>query len=268
MKFVTLNDISIHFEDIGPADGLPIVFSNSLGTDFRIWDGVINAFKASSMPPMRFIRYDKRGHGLSDAPMAPYTIDEHVADLDALLDHLEVKDAVVIGLSVGGLITQALSALSPDKMRAIVLMDTSHKIGDKGLWTSRINTVREKGLEAIASSILERWFSDDFRRTRKTEFSAYSNMLIRTPLEGYLGTCSAIRDADLEEIARNIKLPTLLLVGSNDGATPPQLVGSTHKLIPGSQFEIIDGPGHLPNLEMPEETAKLIEDFLKENAIA
>lgn len=267
MKFETLNGIALHFTDEGPADGIPIVFSNSLGTDFRIWDGLIAAFNADSPNTFRFIRYDKRGHGLSDAPPAPYIIEDHTKDLIALLDHLDVNNAIIVGLSVGGLITQSLTASAPEKVRAIVLMDTAHKIGNDELWNNRITHIRENGIEAITDDIMERWFSENFRQSRKSEFSAYRNMLVRTPLEGYLGTCAAIRDADLGDVAKSIGKPTLLLVGSNDGSTPPELVESTHKLITGSSFEVIDGPGHLPNIEKPEETSIYILNFFKENAI-
>lgn len=267
MQFARINDITIHFRDEGPEDGVPVVFSNSLGTDFRIWDAMISAMKNRAPNKFRFIRYDKRGHGVSDAPPAPYLMDDHVDDLVALLDHLDVESAVVIGLSVGGLIAQGLADKSPHKIRALILSDTGHKIGDEELWDTRIMAIRESGIAAISKTILERWFSRNFRNSRKSEFAAYANMLVRTPLEGYLGTCAAIRNADMTRIAKAITLPTLLIVGSNDGSTPPELMAETHELISGSRFEIIDGPGHLPCIEKPEITAELVLDFLKENNI-
>ena len=264
MQFASINGLTIHFADTGPRNAPAIVFSNSLGTDFRVWDKLLAAFEGS----MRVIRYDKRGHGLTDAPPAPYRMEDHVGDLAGLLDHLKVKNAIVVGLSVGGMIAQGLHASRPDLIRAIVLMDTAHKIGTEPLWNDRIKAVEEKGIAAISPMILERWFSPAFRQHETTEFALWRNMLERTTVAGYSGTCAALRDADNTENAKRINVPVLLLAGSNDGSTPPDLVRSTHELIAGSRFEVIDGPGHLPCVEAPDVTAGLILDFIKENDLA
>src|SRR4029079_9285038 len=164
--------------------------ANSLGTDFRVFD---------ALPPLmqgklRIIRYDKRGHGLSDATPAPYKLADHVADLAGLLDALGVKQAVLVGLSIGGLITQGLSAVRPDLIRAAVLMDTAHKIGTDELWNTRIDNVRKAGIESIADAVMERWFSPAFRKNRVSDLAGWRNMLTRTSAEGYMGSCAAIRD--------------------------------------------------------------------------
>ena len=114
---------------------------------------------------------------------------------------------------------------------------------------------------------MERWFSPLFRSTRQAELAGYRNMLTRTPVDGYAGTSAAIRDCDLGQTTAQLEVPTLLLVGSNDGATTPDLVRSTHELIAGSRFEVMDGPGHLPCVESPAETAALVISFLRENSI-
>jgi len=267
MQFANLNNITIHYSDTGPPRGPCVVFSNSLGTDFRVWDDLIAAMKKSGAAHCRFIRYDKRGHGLSDAPPAPYKMADHVDDLTSLFRHLDVNNAVVIGLSVGGMITQAASAVIRDKISAIVLSNTGHMIGTADIWNERIGSIRKNGIASISEGIMQRWFSAKFRDECPIKLAAYRNMVERTPLEGYLGTCAAIRDCDLTQTARKIAVPTLLVGGSNDGATSPQLMTSTHKLIPGSRLEIIEGPGHLPCVEKPETTAGIIMDFLKENAL-
>ncbi|MEZ5872458.1 MAG: 3-oxoadipate enol-lactonase [Nitratireductor sp.] len=263
MQFAAIGGNTIHFADTGPRDAQTVVFSNSLGTDFRVWDKVLSAFESS----YRVIRYDKRGHGLSDATPAPYRMEDHVNDLAGLLDHLRVTNAVIVGLSVGGMIAQSLHAARPDLVRAIVLMDTAHKIGTEPLWNDRIAAVEGKGIASISPMILERWFSRSFRETQKPEFALWRNMLERTTVAGYSGTCAALRDADNTENAKRINVPVLLMVGSNDGSTPPDLVRSTHELIANSRFRVIDGPGHLPCVEAPDETARLILDFFRENEI-
>ena len=263
MKFARINGISLHFADEGPRGAPAIVFANSLGTDFRIWDDVAAALGAH----MRVIRYDKRGHGLSDAPPAPYAMADHVRDLELLLVHLQVSQAVLAGVSVGGLIVTGLAAARPDLARALVLCDTAHKIGTAEMWNARIAAVEEGGIASISDAILQRWFSPDYPQDEPMAFSGYRNMLERTPVAGYSGTCAALRDADYTTQAAGLSVPVLLLVGSHDGSTPPDLVRSTHELIPGSRFQVIEGAGHLPCIEKPGETAQLIAQFMKENAI-
>lgn len=262
MPFTQASDITIHYSDEGEISAPAIVFSNSLGTDFRIWDAVIAQLKSLKLNA-RFIRYDKRGHGLSDAPPQPYKMDQHVDDLIALLDVLEIKNAVLVGLSVGGMIVQGIYGKRPDLVRALVLSDTGHKIGDASMWDDRINAVNQGGIAVLETSILERWFSESYRKADNPDFRGYRNMLLRTPIDGYCGTSAALRDADYTEIAKSISIPTMLLVGSNDGSTPPEMMAITHELIANSRFEIIDGPGHLPCIEAPDETARLFLDFYK-----
>ena len=90
----------------------------------------------------------------------------------------------------------------------------------------------------------------------------YHNMLVRQPLEGYIGTCAALRDADYTEETALIKVPTLCVVGDQDGATPPELVEELASLISGAEFETIKGAGHLPMIEQPEALSNLMKKFL------
>jgi len=263
MAFKSINGIAIHYRDEGPRDAPVIVFSNSLGTDFRIWDGLIAVLNERGLNA-RFIRYDKRGHGLSDAPAQPYRMDDHVSDLASLLDELNVANAVIFGLSVGGLIAQGIYAKRPDLVRAIVLSNTAHKIGNDEMWNGRIADVNSGGIQSVADVILERWFSPEYRGGDNADFAGYSNMLIRTTVDGYCGTSAAIQNCDYTNEAAAISVPTLLIGGSNDGSTPPDLMRSTHQLIPGSILHIIDGPGHLPCIECPDKTADVFLDFYRD----
>ena len=264
MHFARINNLVIHYSDLGPREAPAIVFSNSLGTDFRIWDDVVDRLG----PRFRFVRYDKRGHGLSDAPPAPYTLEDHVSDISALMDHLNVSKAVIVGLSVGGMIAQALAIERPDLVRALVLCDTGHKIGTAERWNARIDAIRDVGIAGIAPQILEMWFSAAYRTNDLASFAAYRNMLVRTPVEGYVGTVTAIRDADLTQSTSRLAIPVLSVVGDEDGATPPDLVRELAELISGAQFEIIRAAGHLPCIEQPVRLAGLISDFLAEKELA
>jgi 3-oxoadipate enol-lactonase len=257
MQIASINGIALHYADEGPRNAAAIVFSNSLGTDFRIWDGVVAALDGR----FRTIRYDKRGHGLSDAPPAPYRMADHVGDLESLLAHLGVGRAVFVGLSVGGMIVTQLASRHPGSIAGLVLCDTAHKIGTDELWNERIAAVESRGIAAVRDVVMQRWFSPSFRENEKARLAIYANMLTRQPVAGYSGTCAALRDTDNTELVKALKMPVLLIVGSNDGSTPPDLVRSTHDLIPGSTFVVLDGPGHIPCVEAPEETARLIRDF-------
>ncbi len=259
MQFASVNGVTLHYQVIGAAEGAPLlVFSNSLGTDFRIWRDVIVRFVGECA----ILTYDKRGHGLSDVGDAPYGIDDHVEDLAALLDHLGQKEAIVCGLSVGGLIAQGLAASRPDLVKALVLCDTAHRIGTEEKWNQRIDAIHENGIESVADGILEGWFTAGFRETQ--EFRGYRNMLVRQPADGYAGTCASVRDADFTETSSALDLPVICVVGDADGSTPPDLVLQTAKLIPGARYEVIEGAGHIVCVEQPDRLVQIIKAFMKE----
>jgi 3-oxoadipate enol-lactonase len=260
MAFTRVNDIVLHHQVLGQPHGPALVFINSLGSDLRIWQDVVPAF----LDRYRVVLYDKRGHGLSDAPPAPYTMDEHTDDLLALLDHLKVESAALVGLSVGGIIAQRAAIRVPDRVRALTLCCTAAKIGTPDTWAERIGAVEAGGIEAVVEAVLQRWFTPRFRETRPDECAGWRNMLVRTPVQGYAGTCAAIRDADLTADAARIKAPTLCVAGDQDGSTPAEVVQGTANLIPGARFELIASAGHIPCVEQPAVLARLIDRHLKE----
>jgi 3-oxoadipate enol-lactonase len=256
MQIAMINSVHLHYRRSGHPQAPAVVFANSLGTDLRIWDGVLEHLGDG----IQSLCYDKRGHGLSDAPPPPYTIDEHIGDLAGLLAHEGIRNAVVCGESVGGMIALGLAARQPAAVRALILCDTAHKIGPEALWDERIDLIQTLGIESIADAVLKRWFSAAFRRENPAAVAGWRNMLVRTPLDGYVGTCSALRDADLTGAARTLNLPVRCLAGSEDGATPPSLVKSMSDLISGSRFQVVDGAGHLPCIEAPGELAAVIQE--------
>ena len=259
MNFAKINDISIHFNYINKGANKPtVVFSNSLGTDFRIWESCIeNLSKDYSI-----LTYDKRGHGLSGLGNSPYVINDHVTDLIDLMDHLKISEAVLVGLSVGGLIVQGVYHKRPDLVQGLILCDTAAKIGNEQMWNDRIAIAREGGLEALLEGNMQRWFSPNFHKNRQVDLRGYEAMFTRTPLEGYIGTGMAIRDADFTDKAPSISVPTTCVVGRQDGATPPELVEGTAKIIPGAKFEIIEEAGHIPCAEQPEKVVSIIREMI------
>ncbi len=262
MTIADLGDVQIHYREDGDPDGAPVVFSNSLGTDYRLWDPILPLLP----PGLRIIRYDKRGHGLSSCPPAPYSMGALITDAERLLDHLGVKDCLFVGLSIGGMIAQGLAVKRLDLVRAMVISNTAAKIGTHEMWQDRIDAVRAGGIEALADAIMERWFSKAFRAT--PELTAWRNMLTRQPDEGYIGCSAAIQGTDFYTPTAGLTLPTLAIAGSEDGSTPPDLVRETADLIKGSRFHLIRGAGHLPCVENPEDYAKVLTDFIKDTGHA
>lgn len=259
MNSVKIADLTSHVVDEGDATGPAVVFANSLGTDLRVWDAVLPLLPAG----LRLVRYDKRGHGLSEANAGPWSIAALADDLAGILDARGVRGAVVVGLSVGGMIAQSLAVRRPDLVRALVLMDTAPKIGEAAMWNARIDAVETAGIAPLAGAILERWFTARFR-AEDPSFPLWRAMLVRTPAAFYAATCGAIRDADLTADTAALRLPVLAMVGDADGSTPPDLVRAMAGLIEGARFEVIEDAGHIPGVEQPEAVARLIGEFLKE----
>jgi 3-oxoadipate enol-lactonase len=185
-----------------------------------------------------------------------------VTDAERLLDHLRVKDCVFVGLSIGGMIAQGLAVKRLDLVRGMVLSNTAAKIGTAQMWEDRIAAIRAGGIEALADAVMERWFSKAFRQTEA--LTAWRNMLIRQPAEGYIGCGAAIAGTDFYTTTATLTLPTLAIAGTEDGSTPPDLVRETAELIRGSRFHLMRGAGHLPCVEKPGEYAELLTEFLRE----
>lgn len=257
MRFAMVGGVVLHYRLSGVGDRVPVVFINSLGTDARIWDAVI----ANLGGQYRIVQYDKRGHGLSDAPIGPYSIGDHVDDLLGLLDHLEISRAVLVGISVGGMIALELASRHPERVAGLIACDTGLKIGTRESWNARIEALRDGGLEGVADALVARWFSPAFLSSQALAVRGYRTMLSRQPLEGYVATCAALREADLHESATSIRAPALVICGSQDQSTPPELSRELAAKL-GAPLELIEGAGHLPCLEQPELMAKHIARFL------
>lgn len=258
MQIADLGDVQLHYRIDGDPQGAPVVFSNSLGTDLRLWDSILPLLPKG----LKFIRYDKRGHGLSSCPRAPYSMGALVRDIEQLLDHLEIRDCAFVGLSIGGMIAQGLAVKRLDLVRSMVLSNTGAKIGTTEMWNDRIDAVTSGGIDSLADAVMERWFSAAFRAT--PELALWRNMLTRQPVDGYAGCSAAIAGTDFITPTSGLRLPTLGIAGDRDGATPPDLVRETVDLVPGSQFHLIRGAGHLPCVENPEEYARVLSRFLTE----
>jgi 3-oxoadipate enol-lactonase len=257
MQYAHLENTKLHFRIDGPDDGAPVVFANSLGTDFRLWDPILPLLPKG----LRILRFDKRGHGLSACPAAPYSMGSLITDTEQLMDLTGFKDAMFVGLSIGGMIAQGLAVKRLDLIRAMVLSNTAAKIGNPAMWNERIAAVNEGGVEALADGVIERWFSKGF--CTGPDIDMWRNMLAQQSNAGYAGCCAAISGTDFYTPTSGLRLPTLGIAGTEDGSTPPDLIRETVDLIPGSQFHLIRKAGHLPCVEQPIEYAQVLTNFMR-----
>lgn len=247
---------TLHVRIDGPEDGPAVLFANSLGTDLRLWDKVIPLIASRH----RVIRYDKRGHGLS-ALGGGECLQDHVDDAVAIITGLARGPVLFVGLSIGGLIAQSVAHQRPDLVRALVLSNTAARLGTAESWAARIAAIEAGGMDAIADAVMERWFAPTFRE--RAEAALWRAMLIRTPQAGYIAACQALAAADQTAATATLRLPVLALAGEKDGASPPPLVRTLAKLIPGSAFHEIAGAGHLPCVETPAAWAARVVPFLE-----
>jgi 3-oxoadipate enol-lactonase len=256
MAICDLGDVALHWREDGDPAGAPVVFAHALGLDLRLWDAVIPLLPQN----LRLIRYDARGHGHSTCPPGPYSMGALIRDAERLLDRLKLRDCVFVGLSVGGLVAQGLAVKRLDLVRAMVLSNTAVKIGTQAGWQARAAKVQAHGMAAIADEVMARWFARGLRDTPQA--ALWHDRLCATSAEGYSATCAAIAGADFITPTSGLRLPTLVVAGSEDGATPPDLVQETAGLVRGAQYQMIRGAGHLPPVDQPKAFADLLSDFL------
>ncbi|HYD70131.1 3-oxoadipate enol-lactonase [Azospirillum sp.] len=262
MPFVRAADLTVHYDLSGPAGAPVVLFANSLGTNFHVWDPQA----AHLAGRYRALRYDMRGHGLTDlTPVGDgYLIGQLAADALALLDALGIGRVHVCGLSIGGMVAQLLGSVAAERVASLVLCDTASRIGPPQIWDDRVAAIRHDGLASLRDGVMARWFTEATRAQRPNLVRGAANMLTRTPAEGYVGCSLAIRDADLREDAARIRCPTLVLVGDQDLATPPAAARELAASIPGARLAVIEGAGHIPTLEQPDAVNAHLAAFLAE----
>ena len=258
MAFIAAGGITVHYDLVGPQGAPVILFANSIGTGFHIWDEQVPELSKT----FRVLRYDMRGHGLTDATPGAYSMDMLADDAAALLDALGIERAHVCGLSIGGMMAQKLAAKAPQRVLSLILCDTASLIGPPSVWDDRIKAIEERGMGAIASGVMARWFTERFRTEQADRVRGYVNMVARPTVEGYVGCSKAIRDADLAEDDARISCPTLVLVGDQDVATPPAQAEQLAGAIRGARFAVVPDAAHIPCVEQPAAMNALILDFL------
>lgn len=237
-----------------------IVMSHSLACNLSMWDEQAKALGSH----YRVLRFDTRGHGGSDAPAGPYTLDMFADDLLGLLDGLEIEQPHFVGLSMGGMIGMTLALGHPRRFRSLVLCDTTSRIPPEAgpVWEARIKTAAEQGMEPLVEPTLQRWFTEPFYKSNKAMMARVGKMIRETEIAGYIGCCQAIRKIDLTDKLGGIFCPVQIIVGEQDAGTPVAMSRAIQDVIPGSELVILPSASHLSNLEQPVLFNKALAEFL------
>lgn len=247
MAFATAIDGSKLFYRLDGPDGAPVVlFSNSLGTDHTLWD--VQAANLTSR--YRVLRYDTRGHGQSDAPAGEYDMVGLARDVIGLLDHLGIEKVRFCGLSMGGAIGQWLGSHAASRIERLVLANTGAVFGTPATWQTRMDAVTAGGMAAVVDGVLDRWFTDAFRQAEPAAVEAVKALLLSTPAQGYAGCCAALRDTDFRRFLPEVSVPTLVIGGIHDGASPPERAGELADNIPDARLVMLEA-SHLSVIEQP-----------------
>lgn len=258
MSNFTSNDTEIHYQTFGDCAQPALIFSNSLGTNFNMWQPQIDTLKND----FYIVCYDTRGHGKSSAPQGPYSIDQLGTDVIHLLDHLHIKKAIFCGISMGGLTGQWLAIHYPDRFNHVIVCNTAAKIGQENAWNERAQLVREEGLDSIASTAASRWFTENFIKNHADVVATLSTNLAAGSPEGYASCCEALSKADLREQLKNIRIPVLVVAGSKDPVTTVADGQYMVNNIKSSALFEIDA-SHISNIEQPEVFNQVLKQFIK-----
>lgn len=255
---VKANGIEINYEIEG--EGPWVTMSHSLACNLHMWDPQMPALTRK----YKVLRYDTRGHGGSSAPAGEYTLEQLADDVKALLDALKIKQTHWVGLSMGGMIGQTFALKYPGVFQSMVLADTtSRRPPDAAkMWAERIQNAQQKGMEALVEGTLGRWFTEPYCNARKDVMARIGGDIRKTPVAGFVGCCHAIARIDLTDRLKQIKCPTLVIVGEHDMGTPPEAARAIHENLPGSQLKVIASAAHLSNVEQAQVFNDALTGFL------
>lgn len=235
-----------------------VVLSNSLGSTVSMWDRQLSAFEER----FRVVRYDIRGHGASDVPSGPYSIDDLADDAVRVLDQVGASSAHVVGLSLGGMTGMALAAREPERVDRLVALCTAAHLAPTSAWRDRAALVRRSGTDAIAEAVVARWYTEPYRRSNPDVVAAAEATVTATSDEGYAGCCEAIAGMDLRPDLARIAAPTLAIAGADDPATPPKFLAEIAAGVQDGTLLVVEHAAHLANDEQPGAVTDAILEFL------
>lgn len=250
--------MTLHYTVDGPADAPVLVLGSALGTNAALWEPVATALSGT----LRVVRYDHRGHGASPVPPGPYQLADLGGDLIDLLDSLGVQRAHLGGVSLGSMVALWVAAHHPSRVDRLILVGTAAQLGPPENWRTRAATVREQGMAAVASTVVGRWLPEEFAAAHPQVRQRLLDAVLSTPVEGYAGCCAALETMDLRADLANVSAPTLVIVGSEDQSTPPELGRAVAAGIPNARVVEISGAAHLSPVSHPDAVTGQIAEFL------
>jgi 3-oxoadipate enol-lactonase len=249
--------VEVSYTEDGPADAPVVVLSNSLGATRGMWDPQVPALAER----YRVVTYDTRGHGESSSPAGPYSLDDLVDDVLALLDRLGVRRAHVAGLSLGGMMALRLAAREPARVDRLVALATSAKPDPQG-FLDRAAAARSGGTAPLAPTVVSRWLTPAYAAEHPDLVARLEAMIVAADDEGYALCCEVVAAVDLREDLGRITAPTLVVSGAEDPALPPPHQHAIAEGIAGASLVSVSPGAHLPNLEQPlEVTGALLGHF-------
>ena len=257
MPVAHVNGGHLHYELTGSSNAPLLVLSNSLGTNFSMWDAQMPELRKN----YRVLRYDTRGHGQSEVTSGPYSFEQLGRDVLALADALDIGHFSFCGLSMGGVTGLWLGIHAGKRLHKIVLCSTGAKIGNAETWDARIEAVRKGGTKSIAAATMERWFTARFRESSPDIVERVKHMVENTSTEGYISCCAALREADLRESIAAITTPTLAISSTHDPAAPPADGRFIAQRIAGARYVELDA-AHLSNIEQHDRFTQEVSGFL------
>ena len=248
-----LLNVSVEGRDGGPT----LMLSNSLGTNLQMWEPQMAALTKL----FRVVRYDRRGHGKSGVPPGPYSMDRFGRDVIAILDDLNIEKVHWCGLSMGGMVGQWLGANAPQRIDRLILANTSCYYPDPTNWNNRIKAVTEGGIASVADAVIAGWLTADFRERSPQIAQRMKDMLIASPVRGYIASCEALRTLDQRDLLPKIKARTLVIAGRKDMATPVEAGEYIRAHIPDASMTLLDA-AHISNVEQPHDFTEAVIGFL------
>ena len=260
MPVAHVNNGYLHYELTGQEKAPLVVLSNSLATNFFMWDAQMPALTRH----FRVLRYDTRGHGQSSVTPGPYSFEQLGRDVLALADALAVRDFSFCGLSMGGVTGMWLGMHAPERLHKLVLSSTAAKIGNADTWNARIAAVRKGGMKSVASATMERWFTAGYREKAPESVARIRQMVENTSVDGFVACCEALRELDFREGLAAIRTPALVLSATHDGGTTPQDGRFIAARIPGARYVELDA-AHLCNIEQADRFTQEISEFLQKS---
>lgn len=245
----------------GPGGDAPwMVLSNSLGASSLMWWPQMPLLEAH----YNVLVYDTRGHGDSDAPEGPYSFNELVSDVVALMNRFDIAQADFMGLSLGGMTGLGLALAHSKRIKRLICCDARADAPEPFAksWDERIAAVSTGGMEAVLEGTMERWFTPAFRKREKDTIREIDAMFLQTSIAGYKGCAQALKTLNYLQDLGRIGVPTLYVGGSEDVSAPPAVMREMAEATPGAGFAEIADAAHIANINNQKAFDAAIANFL------